>query len=79
MEAGKEREDKEYQEFLWSFSSCSSPRIVVGNQRESKEIKEKIRSKFYQQAVTDPACNLKQNWRIYVVLCLTYEFHISGK
>jgi hypothetical protein len=74
MEAGKARGGKKLQEILSSFSSSSSPRIVV-----EAGIKEKIKSKFYQQAVTNPACNQKHNWTISVVQCPMYEIHLSGK
>jgi hypothetical protein len=43
------------------------------------EIKEKIKSKFYQQAVTDPSSNQKQNGTIFEVCYSIYEFLRSGK
>jgi hypothetical protein len=47
------------QEIVLSFSSSIPPRIVV-----VAGIKDNIKNKFYQQAVTDAASNLKQNWTI---------------
>ena len=51
------------QETVLSFSSSIPPRIVV-----EAGIKENIKNKFaQQQAVTDAASNLKQNWTIFEV------------
>jgi len=46
------------QEIVWSISSSITQRIVV-----EAGMKENIKIKFYQQAVTDPASILKQNWK----------------
>jgi hypothetical protein len=65
---------KNLQEIVWSFTRSSSPRIVV-----EAGIKEKIKCKFYQQAVTDPASNQKKNWTIFEVCYSMYDFLLSGK
>jgi hypothetical protein len=62
MEAGKEIGGKQLQEIVWPFSSSIPSRIVVEG-----GIKENIKNKIYQQAVTDRASNLKQNWKIFEV------------
>lgn len=62
------------QEIVWSISCSIPPRIVVG-----AGIKEYIKSKFYQQAVTNPASNLKQNWTNFEVWYSLCEFHLSKK
>jgi len=50
MEAGKEIGGKQLREIVWSFSSSIPPRIVFKG-----GIKEIIKNRFYQQAVTDRA------------------------
>jgi len=63
------------QETVLSFSSSIPPRIVV-----EAGIKENIKNKFaQQQAVTDAASNLKQNWTIFEVWYSLYVIHVSEK
>ena len=62
MEAAKEVGGKQLQKSVWPFSRSIQPIIMV-----ETGIKENIKNKSYQQAVTDHASNLKQNWMIFEV------------